>query len=231
MGRENNEYLTSGSAATEGDYWSAGVRLSPSQRTSILLKGGHRYFGNTGLVNITHRTRFTNWLISYEEDITNRSLVELENQIVEIPSAAEGEGTEFGLISLPVLSTEAIIRETITAGFNLKYRKLSGGLKVARAQYDYQKSSSDEDVNTAELSVIWSYSPHTDIGFIGRTIRNEQILTDNSQRTSLLITSIGSDISRKAKIKAEYRKLVHDTNNGVNDYAQDIYMLGVEAKF
>ena len=72
VGDEWNEYLSVND--TDGSSWSAGFGWSPGRRTSLEASVGERFFGNTYNVSASHRTRASNWNLSYYEDLNDTSL-------------------------------------------------------------------------------------------------------------------------------------------------------------
>lgn len=55
---------------TAGSSWSAGFDWEPSLRTSLKASFGHHYFGKTGALDATHRSRRTVWNINYDDSVT-----------------------------------------------------------------------------------------------------------------------------------------------------------------
>jgi len=55
---------------TKGASWSLGFMWAPSARTSVNATFGHRYFGKTGSLLASHRTRHSDWNLSYSDAIT-----------------------------------------------------------------------------------------------------------------------------------------------------------------
>jgi uncharacterized protein (PEP-CTERM system associated) len=55
---------------TKGPSWSLGFMWAPSARTSVNATFGHRYFGKTGSLLASHRTRHSSWSLSYSDAIT-----------------------------------------------------------------------------------------------------------------------------------------------------------------
>jgi len=53
-----------------GASWSVGFDWRPSSRTSLAATAGRRFFGDTYSLNGIHRSRYTTWNVSYNEDIT-----------------------------------------------------------------------------------------------------------------------------------------------------------------
>ncbi|MES2740008.1 MAG: TIGR03016 family PEP-CTERM system-associated outer membrane protein [Pseudomonadota bacterium] len=55
----------------QGRSWSLGAGWYPSARTSLVVSGGKRFFGNTYSADATYRSRQTSWSFGYHEDITS----------------------------------------------------------------------------------------------------------------------------------------------------------------
>ncbi|MDY0974414.1 TIGR03016 family PEP-CTERM system-associated outer membrane protein [Massilia sp. CFBP9012] len=54
----------------QGANWSLGFRWTPSARTSLQATAGRHFYGNTGSLLATHRTRRTSWNLTYADTIT-----------------------------------------------------------------------------------------------------------------------------------------------------------------
>lgn len=70
-GRENLGYASSTGQIPVDHFWSLGAGWYPSRRSSLVLSGGKRYFGNTYSLDAGHRSRAAIWTLSYKEDITS----------------------------------------------------------------------------------------------------------------------------------------------------------------
>jgi uncharacterized protein (PEP-CTERM system associated) len=67
---------------TSGPSWSAGFIWTPSLRTSVRASFGHRYFGKTGALAASHRSRHSVWTLDYNDVITTtRSQLTLPSTI------------------------------------------------------------------------------------------------------------------------------------------------------
>jgi uncharacterized protein (PEP-CTERM system associated) len=53
-----------------GDFWSGSVTVNPTLRTSLQASSTVRSFGRTESLNLSHRTRRSNWNLRYQEDLT-----------------------------------------------------------------------------------------------------------------------------------------------------------------
>jgi uncharacterized protein (PEP-CTERM system associated) len=69
-GYETYDYLALGDR-TSGRRWSGGVIWAPSNRTRVQASYGRRYFGKTGSLDASFRTRHTVWTAVYSDDVTN----------------------------------------------------------------------------------------------------------------------------------------------------------------
>ncbi|MBI5430605.1 MAG: TIGR03016 family PEP-CTERM system-associated outer membrane protein [Nitrosomonadales bacterium] len=68
-GHEKFDYLSTGKNP-EGTTQTAGFSWIPTERTNIEAMLGHRFYGDTYMLNVGHRTRKTVWNLGYNEDIT-----------------------------------------------------------------------------------------------------------------------------------------------------------------
>ena len=53
-----------------GRNWSAGFAWNPSQRTTLQMSVGRHYYGKTGSLSASHRSRYSVWSINYSDAIT-----------------------------------------------------------------------------------------------------------------------------------------------------------------
>ena len=70
-GYERYTYETVGDAPS-GASWSVGFDWKPSARTSLAATAGRRFYGAAYSLNGSHRSRYTTWNLSYNEDVTTQ---------------------------------------------------------------------------------------------------------------------------------------------------------------
>jgi uncharacterized protein (PEP-CTERM system associated) len=68
-GYDKYDYQSLG-GRTAGRRWSAGAIWTPSSRTTVQAALGRRYFGQTGSLSATTRTRLSVWTATYSDDVT-----------------------------------------------------------------------------------------------------------------------------------------------------------------
>lgn len=71
VGRDNNDFANA--AASNGNFYTAGLGWSPTQRTSLEASAGKRFLGNTYALSLLHRTHNSNWNVRYSEDVNDIS--------------------------------------------------------------------------------------------------------------------------------------------------------------
>ncbi len=68
-GYEKNSFLSI-RGSPSSPTWTVGFLWTPTERTSIAISGGQRFFGDTYSALARHRTRLTAWEASYDEGLT-----------------------------------------------------------------------------------------------------------------------------------------------------------------
>lgn len=68
-GYEKNSFLSI-RGSPSSPTWTVGFMWTPTERTSIAISGGQRFFGDTYSALAKHRTRLTAWEASYDEGLT-----------------------------------------------------------------------------------------------------------------------------------------------------------------
>jgi uncharacterized protein (PEP-CTERM system associated) len=112
-GYDRYDYQSLG-GRTAGRSWSTGFDWQPSTRTSLKASAGRHYFGKTGALDATHRSRHTTWNINYDDSVTNtRSQFLLPSAI---DTAAMLDGLFKASIPDPVLRQQAVADYIRNAG-------------------------------------------------------------------------------------------------------------------
>lgn len=177
VGDEWNDYLSV--YDTDGSSWSAGFGWSPGRRTSIEASVGERFFGNTYNVSANHRTRASNWNLSYYEDLNDNSLFMLttgtvydyrcgnsffENWPYSTPPAPDcavfGIG-ESGLLF--DLQNGVFISKVMRAGVSWGTGKLRYSLDAYDSTREYQLIDSEDRIRGATAAATYRMAPRTSV--------------------------------------------------------------------
>jgi len=85
VGRESDLDVSTSEGGLDSEFWSAGLRWDPSDRTSAEARYGERFFGDTYSFRATHRARFVEFDASYSEAPT------IETRLLSLGGFEPGE--------------------------------------------------------------------------------------------------------------------------------------------
>ncbi len=191
VGQEWNDFLSA--TETDGSSWSVGAGWAPTRRTSLEASVGERFFGNTYSATARHRTRASNWNLSYVEDVSDISqflgttgtmhdyqcLVDGEIQIFEdwpfsfppAPTNCVSFNARPGLLF--DLRNGVFVSKTLRAGVSWGKGKFNYSLSAFDSRRDYQLLDSEDRSRGVTGAVNYRYAPKTNVigsvGLIGRT--------------------------------------------------------------
>ncbi|WP_237763252.1 TIGR03016 family PEP-CTERM system-associated outer membrane protein [Thiobacillus denitrificans] len=208
VGQEWNDYLSA--TDTDGASWSAGAGWSPSRRTSLEASVGERFFGNTYSATARHRTRATNWNLSYAEDISDISrFLGTTGTVYDYLCLMDGELKLFDdwPFSFPPAPTNCVsfggkpgllfdlrngvfISKTLRAGVSWGKGKLNYSLNAFDIRRDYQLLDSEDRSRGVTGAVNYRFAPKTNIIGSVRLARNEVpvALSGTTDREDDLVT-------------------------------------------
>ncbi|HSJ80621.1 MAG TPA: TIGR03016 family PEP-CTERM system-associated outer membrane protein [Thiobacillus sp.] len=191
VGQEWNDFLSA--TETDGSSWSVGAGWAPTRRTSLEASVGERFFGTTYSATARHRTRTSNWNLSYAEDVSDISqflgttgtmfdylcLVDGEIQLFDdwpfsfppAPTNCVSFNPKPGLLF--DLRNGVFVAKTLRAGVSWGKGKLNYSLNAFDTRRDYQLLDSEDRSRGVVGAVNYRYAPKTNvIGSVGLT-RNE----------------------------------------------------------
>ncbi len=108
VGYEEHTYATVGSAP-KGAFWSVGPEWTPTDRTRIAATIGHRYYGATKSLDLSHRSRLTVWQLNYSENVTTSR----GNALIPVSTDTAGLLNTLFLSQIP----DPIARQTAVQNF------------------------------------------------------------------------------------------------------------------
>jgi uncharacterized protein (PEP-CTERM system associated) len=196
VGDEWNDYLSA--SETDGSSWSAGFGWSPSRRTSLEASMGERFFGNTYNVSAQHRTRASNWNVSYVEDLNDISqFILTSGTVYDYRCPGPGgffiqENWQFNFPPAPGcipfggtpglvfdLRNGVFISKVLRAGVSWGIGKLHYSLDAFDSRRDYQLDNSEDRTRGVTAAVTYRVAPKTSAhGSLGLN-RNELSSTNS----------------------------------------------------
>ena len=254
VGQEWNDFLSA--SETDGSSWSVGAGWAPTRRTSLEASVGERFFGNTYSATARHRTRASNWSLSYAEDVSDISqflgttgtiydylcLVDGEIQFYDdwpfsfppAPTNCVSFNAKPGLLF--DLRNGVFVSKTLRAGVSWGKGKLNYSLNAFDTRRDYQLLDSEDRSRGVTGAVNYRYAPKTNvIGSVGLT-RNEvpAALSGTTDREDDLLTlslGIHHQFATDLSGALTFRHTERDSNVADADYEENRLTASVNMRF
>lgn len=183
-GYDSYDYQALG-GRTAGRNWSAGVDWTPSQRTRVIASLGRHFYGKTGKLDASHRSRYTVWSVNYDDSVTT------SRQQFLLPSTIDTAGLLDSLfaatISDPVLRQQAVANYIRNAGLPPSLAESINYLtnryirqKQLQASFAYTRARSTALVSLFSGERIALSSQQTDSPLLGSQLAN---LNDNVRQS------------------------------------------------
>lgn len=244
LGSERVEYQLENVDPTGGDFWQLDLQWRPGKRTSFTVGLGERYYGNSYKFNMEHTSRRARFDLGYSEDVTNRSLIQFEQEfftldgdplsditLLDITSSEINSVDQYQVLTYPVLSTEIIVRKRWKGRVRWKTGKTDLSFNASRTESNFQTSGDTERLNSAEASWQWRAQRNMSIALNGyyqhrRIISqgaSEQLLRSEIKLSRTLWPGVASSLS----IMETSRK----TSDDLKNYDQQRIALAINAKW
>jgi uncharacterized protein (PEP-CTERM system associated) len=254
VGQEWNDFLSA--SETDGSSWSVGAGWAPTRRTSLEASVGERFFGNTYSATARHRTRTSNWNLSYVEDVNDISqFLGTTGTMYDYLCLVDGEIKFFDdwPFSFPPAPTNCVsfnpkpgllfdlrngvfVSKTLRAGVSWGKGKLNYSLNAFDTRRDYQLLDSEDRSRGVTGAVNYRYAPKTNvIGSVGLT-RNEvpAALSGTTDREDDLLTlslGIHHQFATDLSGALTFRHTERDSNVADADYEENRLTASVNMRF
>lgn len=191
VGQDWNDYLST--TETDGSSYSVGFGWTPTRRTSVEVSAGERYFGSTYSFSGSHRTRLSQWTLSYYEDVsdfTQQFLAQSSRIFWACPS---------GLVeTVDMTPPEAGCQGPITAGeLALFYSSLgvSESELVAAGLLNISSANGIYIIKSMNAGVSWNLR-RLDFGLSAHDVRRQyQLFSGAEDRTQGVTASVDYRLS------------------------------------
>lgn len=238
VGEERNDFPTFRDDI-DGPFWHAGLGWNPSERTSIEATYGERFWGNTGSLDLTHRTRKTRWNIRYSESLTAGRGLQME-AIGELPPELADDLEEGmwitgpdgelwfldpdGSLSQLSLTDQTYVQERLEGSVRLRHANSRYTWRVfgSRREFQLQEDDEEERYGTA-LSWRWGLAPRTSTTLTGGWHRTRfQRVEEREDDTWFVRASISRDLQPNVRASLSYRHQQRDARGGQTyDYVEN----------
>ncbi len=219
-GYEQNDY-GDGQDDQEGEYWLAGLTWEPGSRTRIHAAGGERFYGTTANLELSHRTRRSQWQARYEEEFLNDIQGLAERPLtggVEIPVASE-------------LTTEVYLRKRLGGSVTLETGRSTLFLNGYGERRNYQVSDQEERVAGGGARWSWAWSARTQTTL--RLDYQQRRFRDSPREDELwhMRLELGHQILPRIRAGLDGSYVERDSTEPSAGYRQTVITLSANATF
>lgn len=236
-GREDNSYQRiAGTPSPEGGFWSAGVRWTPSRRTSLELRRGERFFGRTWGVKAGFRTRRAVLDASYAEDLATVQRLLLERQLFVLTDPFGNPLLVGGVpvlieVSYPALTAEVFLRRRGTLAWRWRRGRSGFGLSLYDERREYQTTAETERVRGGNASWTWRLARRTTSTLAFAAQRRDRRGGAGEDELRYATWSLSRRIRPDLDGSLSLRRVVRDGSAGIRSYDQNVITLGLTATF
>jgi hypothetical protein len=223
IGYEDNEYeRVLDEEPPSGSIWSAGFAWTPTQRTSLEVTGGERFFGSTASVDFSHRTRRTRWNVTYSEDVTTAS---------QIQAIDMDPDNELGVDIILRQTTSVILLERLSFVFSMETGRTTISSSLFKDRRTTEVDNEQEHSLGANFSVDWRFMPRTSVSV---ELTRYEIEPTASERTDT-VTNTRIALQRRIRPSVTgsvgYGALRRESTDGSGEYDRNLISLTVLAEF
>lgn len=257
VGEEWNDYPAPPGTDIDGPFYSAGIGWSPSRRTSIEASAGERSYGKSYGLTARHRTRTTNWNLSYDDGISDMAqflqtsgtvysyqcvgpegtLSLVENWPYPFPPATSGCTAVGGTPGLLFdLRSGVFIAKTLRGSVGWTLRKLTHTLSYSDSRRDYVASGIEDRTRVLGLTTTYRMSRQTTAN-AGLTLTRTQVsptpLSPVARDDDLFSLSLGVShrFAEDLSGALTFRHTQRDSNVATADYDENSLTASVSLRF
>lgn len=228
-GQERNDYtLQQNNQSIDNTLWLTGLRWEPLKRTHLQFGVGERFFGNTYDFEFRHRSRYSQWLVEYHEDLETDAL-----QIQPLLSAeqAKREYRQPIQTGLGGVSNEVYVVNRLVGSVTWSKAKSSVDFRIMDENRNYELSNREEKLNTEDVGYTWRTSTRTSINLNFRREDRDFVDQDREDITENYVLVINRNLTRGMSAQFQYQYSNINSNLDDFDHQYNLYTASIEAIF
>jgi uncharacterized protein (PEP-CTERM system associated) len=228
-----------------GNFVSGSATLNPTLRTSINAVSTKRAFGRSHSLNLAHRTRKSNWSLSYLDDLTTsqqqfsfRALTQFyicpsdragidTPEMVILPNQPSSPlcipvgGPISGTLTTPLIN-QTFISKTLTGTVSYSLRRNTWMLSLYDTQREFQGLARGDDT-TRGIQASWLLRPaaHTTFSLSGGLSQQESTTRNRQDDLWNLSLSATHQFQSKVSGSLEVRRQERESNLLNNDFTEN----------
>jgi uncharacterized protein (PEP-CTERM system associated) len=226
LGYEWNEFNTSVRDSSDGAQWSVSAVWTPTNRTSLNIGYGDRFFGSTPTLDFTHRSRKSLFTASYSRELTDSAtLLSQQNAF----SATDAFGEPIDPITgdpLPVSNSTlnvtdgVFVDEQFQLAYTLTGKRSTFTMGGSHSTQRFEDGRSSETLQQYNVGLTRKLSRMSDAN-LGVTVSQQS--RESSEDTTTINYDLG--VTRKVgvdgKFKLSYRLIDSSSDDIINDYQEN----------
>ena len=237
-GYEKYSYTTTRST-TEGPFWEAGFRWTPSPRTYLEVAGGHRFYGRSYRLDLKHRRRLSLWHLAYRESLTSSRQLEFTTAgqvpVYDPNCPPDQAGCQ------PVDMLNLYDRQVVTSFFLDKEwsgdvtldftRRTSLTLGVFRLKRTLELNGNEETRYGVSADWNWDLNARSHVRLGGNWSRNEFGQPPRRDTLWSAQANYSRDLSKNARASLRYRHQSRSSDVQFAQYDENAVIASVSMSF
>jgi len=209
-------------SSDNGNFVSGNLTLNPTQRTTINVSTSERAFGRTHALKLAHRTRKSNWSLSYQDDLTTSQQQFTNFTGYLCPDGILPPDPSCILVTNQPQSNETFVAKNLIGAVSYTQRKNTWNLSLFDNQREYLSTGSTDITRGVQAS--WSLRPgarttFTLTGGMSSTESNGTLGSEDDQLNLSLVAT--RQFLTKVSGSLEVRHQERESNSAANDYAEN----------
>ncbi|MFP4162282.1 MAG: TIGR03016 family PEP-CTERM system-associated outer membrane protein [Ectothiorhodospira sp.] len=233
-GEERNDFEQDpGRASPDDTFWRTGFDWAPTQRTSLGAFYGERFFGETYGLDLSHRSRFADWSLSYSESVDTLSGYERVDLL-------EGPQTDdfFVIVDPETLTLEmwelvpdVYISKRLNIGASGERRRLSWSVNALRDERTFETDRGDERIQGVRFNLGLQAASRTQLRASGGWQQSEY--ASDGREDDLLTFGLGvtRQLGPQTSAALDLRRQERDSSEADGDTEENRLTASLTATF
>ena len=224
LGEEWNDFVSTNDDI-DGSFWDAGVRWTPSTRTTVDAGTGHRFFGYSPRFAINHRHKRNVFSANYAKTLTYDRNIRAG---ADDPFPGDGGELPPGVIEdSSTLSNSPILDERFTLGYSYQGLRSRLGLSASHSDQTREEDGRDSTFRRASVSLGRNLSRQLNVaGRLSWTEEEPQTYSDitspiNATETWRFTLDGTRQLNQDISVTLQYRYTDQQADNEFNQYKEN----------
>jgi uncharacterized protein (PEP-CTERM system associated) len=236
VGYEDNDFAT-GESDTSGITWRAGATWTPTPRTEAEFGIEERFFDQAFFLNARHRSRRTVFQVSYREDVTTTTGLQLERQLVPLvdafgqPVVNPDTGAAFLVpLDTPTQTDEVLVTRRLSGSVAFQGRRTNASLSFFDEERDFSVGG-DESVQGLSGSATRRLSRKLSASLSGGWQQSELRGVDGDETRWNVAVGLSRRFTSELTGSVDVSHTEQDADVAASEYEENRVFLGLTMAF